>query len=155
MKQWLQQVDRWRQALALTFLAEQQWDDRTLNSHIQTIVLQEIANQLCQQHRLPLANFLSVQAIDATAPCFDQAPIEFLGQSYERLLKTPIRLCQKRGALTATIGKIKAQQGVHYTPTAIVQRMLQNTLGKVLHEHATEFLPSLRLLDPACGGGIF
>jgi hypothetical protein len=153
VKEWLQQVDRWRRTLALDLLAEQWESDRDLNSHLQAIVLGEIANQLCQQYKLPWIDWLPTRSFDATAPCFANVPIEFLGQSYERLLKTPLRICQKHGTSTVTIGRVKAQQGNYYTPESIVQRMLHTTLGELLHE--TTSLPSLRILDPACGGGIF
>jgi hypothetical protein len=80
-----------------------------------------------------------------------------LGQVYETLLKhspkeipfhSPARSSQRKS------------QGIYYTPEPIVQFMVQQTIDKLL-ECSKEFdrvptghhLP--RLLDPACGGGVF
>ena len=67
--------------------------------------------------------------------------IASLGQVYESLLSG--------GDQT---GKPRKARGAYYTPSAIVDYILQNTLIQRLSQNPTD---SLRLLDPACGGGIF
>lgn len=155
MKELLRQVDRWRQAIALDLLTQCHYEsDRDLNHHVQTIVLHEIATQLGQQRSLPEQRYLaSPLKSSLKAPCFATVPIEFLGQIYERLLKTPFGLS---GAQPQTLHKLKtkAPRGTHYTPEAIVHQMVQQTLGKLVQEFSLAS-PPLRILDPACGGGAF
>ena len=75
---------------------------------------------------------------------------ESLGQAYEHCLglnlsNTDNQLSHKK------IG------GVYYTPTAVVDQMVQETVGKRLADLENS-LPeplTLRILDPACGSGIF
>src|SRR6476646_8740108 len=46
--------------------------------------------------------------------------------------------------------------GVCYTPTAVVDYMVENTLGRLLADKTPQQLSgNLRILDPACGEGIF
>ncbi len=68
-------------------------------------------------------------------------PIASLGQVYESLLSY--------GDQT---GKPRKARGSYYTPHAIVDYILQNTLIQRLDQEPNS---ELRLLDPACGGGIF
>jgi N-6 DNA Methylase/TaqI-like C-terminal specificity domain len=67
--------------------------------------------------------------------------IASLGQVYESLLSS--------GDQT---GKPRKARGAYYTPAAIVDYILQNTLIQRLNQTSND---SLRLIDPACGGGIF
>lgn len=46
--------------------------------------------------------------------------------------------------------------GVCYTPTAVVDYMVENTVGRLLVDKTPQqLLGNLRILDPACGEGIF
>src|SRR6476469_1446386 len=46
--------------------------------------------------------------------------------------------------------------GVCYTPTAVVDYMVENTIGRLLADKTPQqLLGNLRILDPACGEGIF
>nr|WP_290221156.1 TaqI-like C-terminal specificity domain-containing protein [Trichocoleus desertorum] len=46
--------------------------------------------------------------------------------------------------------------GVCYTPTAVVDYMVENTVGRLLaNKTPQQLLGNLRILDPACGEGIF
>ncbi|HEY9749281.1 MAG TPA: Eco57I restriction-modification methylase domain-containing protein, partial [Allocoleopsis sp.] len=46
--------------------------------------------------------------------------------------------------------------GVCYTPTAVVDYMVENTIGRLLAgKTPQQLLGNLRILDPACGEGIF
>ena len=72
-----------------------------------------------------------------------------LGQIYETLLKdSPVRSSQRKS------------QGIYYTPAAIVQFIVQQTIDRLLESSKAladvQTVGSLpRLLDPACGGGAF
>lgn len=71
-------------------------------------------------------------------------PLEILGQCYEQLLD------QNRSSH-------RKNEGIYYTPSAIVEDIIRNTLGQKLREQtlrAMERSP-LRIIDPACGAGSF
>jgi hypothetical protein len=67
-------------------------------------------------------------------------PIETLGQVHELFLG------DKLGA--------RKLSGAYYTPGAIARYIVHNTVGHLLESGANRNQP-LRILDPACGGGIF
>ena len=45
--------------------------------------------------------------------------------------------------------------GVYYTPAYIVDYIVENTVGALLHGKTPDEAARLRLLDPACGSGSF
>ena len=49
----------------------------------------------------------------------------------------------------------RKKQGIYYTPTYIVEYIVQNTLGKVLKDKSLREAKELKILDPACGSGSF
>lgn len=51
--------------------------------------------------------------------------------------------------------KKRKSQGIYYTPTFIVDYIVQNTLCRVLQEKSPEEIANLKILDPACGSGSF
>lgn len=92
-------------------------------------------NELAQSFSI---NSTQLQAIAQTLSQHKDelpVPVETLSQVYEGLL-------EKSG--TQKVG------GAYYTPIPIVDCMLQDTVGRVLKKQ-----PHLKILDPACGAGIF
>ncbi|MBU0569811.1 N-6 DNA methylase [Patescibacteria group bacterium] len=79
---------------------------------------------------------------------FDAIDADVLGGVYEQYLGA---VQKRKGAVSK-----RKKQGIYYTPTYIVDYIVQNTLGKLLKE-----TPSLverekiKILDPACGSGSF
>ncbi len=67
------------------------------------------------------------------------------------------------GRIHLTLGKANTEHarrrsGSYYTPDKIVQTVLEQTLTPALRDsvvEAGEFLTSLRVVDPACGAGLF
>ncbi len=51
--------------------------------------------------------------------------------------------------------EVKKAGGVYYTPTRIVNYIVENTLGKALDGKTFRQAERLRILDPACGSGSF
>ena len=107
---------------------------------------------------------------------YPESPYEFsvlgadiLGQVYEQFLGKVIRLTKGHQAKIEDKPEVKKAGGVYYTPTYIVDYIVQNTVGKLVegrqpHEVAartkTTWKPSKRgrplsVLDPACGSGSF
>jgi len=85
---------------------------------------------------------------------FDVIPLEVLGNIYEQYLGYTIRLTDHQVRYELKPGVRKAG-GVYYTPEYIVDYIVRNTVGKLLHELPSRKIKKLRILDPACGSGSF
>ena len=89
---------------------------------------------------------------------FSALPAETLGHVYEQFLGKVIRLTEGRRALVEDRPEVKKAGGVYYTPTHIVDYIVENTIGKLLEGKSPKDIDSirpLRILDPACGSGAF
>jgi len=107
---------------------------------------------------------------------FAVLPVEILGHVYEQFLGKVIRLTAGHRAVVEDKPEVKKAGGVYYTPTYIVDYIVQHTVGKLLGGDCPDFReakmglsPSLqrkssitpkqaaklRILDPACGSGSF
>ena len=106
---------------------------------------------------------------------YPDSPYEFsvigadiLGQVYEQFLGKVIRLTSPTRAVVEEKPEVRKAGGVYYTPTYIVDYIVENTVGKLIekrkpHEVAgrtAKFNPKkgarpLKVLDPACGSGSF
>jgi adenine-specific DNA-methyltransferase len=119
--------------------------DRCIASHWHSSVLQPISSlpkdisdcwvQLTLQR---LDGFMQAHQLAAT-------PIALLGYSYEQFLSTSQASNRKA-------------QGAYYTPPAVIDYLVTHTLGTCLQSQTVTSLSqvrSLRILDPACGGGAF
>jgi hypothetical protein len=73
---------------------------------------------------------------------FARFPVEIMGQVYEHY-----RGQESRGERKA--------EGVYYTPGAVVERLVADTVGRSCDEAKLEQLSRLRVLDPSCGSGRF
>jgi hypothetical protein len=51
--------------------------------------------------------------------------------------------------------EVRKAGGVYYTPTYIVEYIVQNTVGKLLEGRTPRDAAKLKILDPACGSGTF
>ena len=86
---------------------------------------------------------------------FAVLPANILGQVYEQFLGKVIRLTAGHRAVVEEKPEVRKAGGVYYTPTFIVDRIVQDTLGKKLEGRKSDFASKLRILDPACGSGSF
>ena len=64
---------------------------------------------------------------------------EYFGAYYESILEKEVR---KRG-------------GIYYTPQPIVDYLVADSVGKLLQGKTPSEAAKIRIVDPACGGGIF
>jgi len=78
---------------------------------------------------------------------------DVLGQIYERYLGYILKV---KGAGATGEEKIthRHEQGIYYTPTAITNYIVKNTLGNLLKNKKVN-LQEIKILDPACGSGSF
>ena len=93
---------------------------------------------------------------------FSVLPADILGQVYEQFLGKVIRLTAGHQAKVEEKPEVRKAGGVYYTPTYIVDYIVQNTVGKLLEGETPADIDGskpgaapLRVLDPACGSGSF
>ena len=94
---------------------------------------------------------------------YPDSPYEFsvfsadiLGQVYEQFLGKVIRLTPSHRAKVEEKPEVRKSGGVYYTPTSVVDYLVQNTVGSLLGVASSpRKAASLKILDPACGSGSF
>lgn len=100
---------------------------------------------------------------------FSVLPADILGQVYEQFLGKVIRLTGGHRAVIEEKPEVKKAGGVYYTPTYIVDYIVEQTVGKLLEGRSVKWIGKrqnrkvdrpeldapLRVLDPACGSGSF
>ncbi|MGA2381913.1 MAG: N-6 DNA methylase [Gemmatimonadales bacterium] len=86
---------------------------------------------------------------------FSVLPADILGQVYEQFLGKVIRLTPSHRAVVEDKPEVKKAGGVYYTPSYIVDFIVEHTLLKVTEGKSPRQLARLRILDPACGSGSF
>ena len=86
---------------------------------------------------------------------FSHFPADILGQVYEQFLGQVIRLTPGHQARIELKPELRKAEGVYYTPTYIVDYIVENTLGKLLADKTPKDAARLRIMDPACGSGSF
>lgn len=94
---------------------------------------------------------------------FSVLPAEILGQVYEQFLGKVIRLTPGHRAKVEEKPEVKKAGGVYYTPTYIVDYIVQQTVGQLVEGKTPRQIAGvgrvgnspLRILDPACGSGSF
>jgi len=86
---------------------------------------------------------------------FDVIPADILGQVYEQFLGKVIRLTEGHHAKIEEKPEVKKSGGVYYTPTYIVNYIIENTVGQLCKNKSPKEMERLRILDPACGSGSF
>ena len=86
---------------------------------------------------------------------FSVLPIEILGHVYEQFLGKIIRLTASHQAKVEEKPEVKKAGGVYYTPSYIVDYIVQHTVGRLLEGKTPKEAARLTVLDPACGSGSF
>ena len=86
---------------------------------------------------------------------FREIPADILGQVYERFLGKVIRLTASHRAKVEEKPEVRKAGGVYYTPTYIVEYIVENTVGKLLEGKTPKEAEKIRVLDSACGSGTF
>ena len=86
---------------------------------------------------------------------FSALPADILGQVYEQFLGKVIRLTEGHRAVVEEKPEVKKAGGVYYTPTYIVDYIVQTTVGHLLEGKTPKQAAKLKILDPACGSGSF
>ncbi len=89
---------------------------------------------------------------------FSVLPVDVLGQVYEQFLGSVIHLEDGHIATVEQKPEVRKAGGVYYTPTYIVDYIVENTIGKLLEGKKPGprgGASRLKIVDPACGSGSF
>jgi hypothetical protein len=86
---------------------------------------------------------------------FSVLPINILGQIYEQFLGKVIHLQPNHTATIEDKPEVRKAGGVYYTPSNIVDHIVERTVGDALQGKTPRQALNLRILDPACGSGSF
>lgn len=93
---------------------------------------------------------------------YPESPYEFsvftadiLGQVYEQFLGKVITLSAGHRASVEEKPEVKKAGGVFYTPTYIVDYIVQQTVGPLIEGKSPKQIEHIHVLDPACGSGSF
>lgn len=85
---------------------------------------------------------------------FSVIPADILGQVYERFLGKVIEVNGKKLTIEEK-PEIKKAGGVFYTPSYIVEFIVDETIDKLLVNKTPKQVGKIKILDPACGSGSF
>jgi type I restriction-modification system DNA methylase subunit len=89
---------------------------------------------------------------------FSALPADVLGHVYEQFLGKVIRLTPSHQVTVEEKPEVRKAGGVYYTPTFIVNYIVQHTLSKLLEGKKPGLRGSaskIKIVDPACGSGSF
>ncbi len=103
----------------------------------------------------PLRRIINKLYFPASPYEFSVLPSDILGQVYERFLGKVIQLDAGGAVDIQDKPEVRKAGGVYYTPSYIVDYIVENTVGALLAGKRPEQVEKLRILDPACGSGSF
>jgi hypothetical protein len=79
-----------------------------------------------------------------------------LGDVHERMMRLELRRQNDGQVVLAPCPDAIRGQGAHYTPPSVVRYMIHHSVGQWLSgQHSVDALRQFRLIDPACGSGVF
>jgi len=86
---------------------------------------------------------------------FSVLPIEILGQVYEKFLGKYLKVLGHGKVVVEEKPIVKKAGGVFYTPSYIVNEIINESLLPKLKDKTPDQIGSMKILDPACGSGSF
>lgn len=86
---------------------------------------------------------------------FSVLPADILGQVYEQFLGKVIRLTAGHQAKVEEKPEVRKAGGVYYTPSYVVDYIIDQTVGELLKKRTPKTAAKLKVVDPACGSGSF
>jgi type I restriction-modification system DNA methylase subunit len=84
-------------------------------------------------------------------------PADILGQIYEVMLAEDVTIvnAKTREIEVNLKPEVKRKGGVFYTPTPIVEYIIEETVGPLIEKKTPKQLLDVKIVDPACGSGTF
>lgn len=86
---------------------------------------------------------------------FSVLPIEILGQVYEKFLGKYLKVSPGGKVSVEEKPIVKKAGGVFYTPSYIVNEIIDESLKPLLKDKTPEQVEKIKVIDPACGSGSF
>jgi hypothetical protein len=86
---------------------------------------------------------------------FSVLPADMLGRVYEQFLGERISLTDSHEATVEQKPEVKKAGGIYYTPTPVVDYIVEKTIGPLLAGKTPNQVSDIRIVDPACGSGSF
>jgi type I restriction-modification system DNA methylase subunit len=88
---------------------------------------------------------------------FSVMPADILGQIYEVMLAEDVTIvnAKTREIEVNLKPEVKKKGGVFYTPTPIVEYIIEETVGPLIEKKTPKQLLDVKIVDPACGSGTF
>lgn len=86
---------------------------------------------------------------------FSVLPIEILGQVYEKFLGKYLKVSAGGKVTVEEKPIVKKAGGVFYTPSYIVNEIINESLKPLLKDKTPEQVEKVKIIDPACGSGSF
>jgi len=86
---------------------------------------------------------------------FSVFPQEILGQVYEQFLGKVIHLTASHQARVEDKPEVRKAGGVFYTPSFVVNHIVEHTVGRLLNGKAPKQAKRIKIVDPTCGSGSF
>jgi type I restriction-modification system DNA methylase subunit len=80
---------------------------------------------------------------------------EILGNVYEQFIGKVIRFTPSKQVKIEEKPEVKKSGGVFYTPSYIVDFIIENTVAKLCKDKTPEQISKIKIVDPACGSGSF
>jgi len=103
----------------------------------------------------PLKQIISGLYYPQNLKDYSLIPVEILGQVYEQFLGKVVTIPRRGTAKIEDKPAVKKARGVYYTPSYIVNYIVEHTVGKLVEGKTPKQIAKLRVLDPACGSGSF
>ncbi len=112
----------------------------------------------------PLRDILNRMYYPQSPYEFSVIPLDILGSIYERFLGKVIRLTRAHQAVVEEKPEVKKAGGVYYTPTRVVEHIVEQTVGRILRDRnvsdtrlggGRKSSRPFTVVDPACGSGSF
>lgn len=86
---------------------------------------------------------------------FSTLPVEILGSVYEQFIGKVVRISKSAQVKVELKPEVRNAGGIYYTPSYVVDYIVEESVGKVLEGKSPKEIARLRFLDPACGSGSF
>jgi predicted type IV restriction endonuclease len=86
---------------------------------------------------------------------FSVIPVDILGNVYEQFLGDEIQIKDDRSIEITQKEEVRKAGGVYYTPQAVVDFIISETIDPIVDGKTPDTLAKLRFLDPSSGSGSF
>jgi type I restriction-modification system DNA methylase subunit len=102
-----------------------------------------------------LADLIRELSSEDSPYLFSTLPVEILGSVYEQFIGKVVIFT--RSGLPKIVDKpnVRKAGGVYYTPAYVVDYIVANTVGALVHGKRPKEVEKYRIADPSCGSGSF